>query len=306
MPGQALVETRHFSPARAIVRACVASTACVLLVVSVLVLARRLDGALVQPLPAGTLPVIGITLVGLASGLRVAWPRPQQGSRPLVGWSRLLLPSAALTALSYALSVPGSSPWSVGFLWLLVVGSEASWWWHGVLAGPNSRQSPSSLRRPPESRLAKNTAVPANRAQTEPNTAASQPAFHDEADPLRGSSAPGDTAGKLPVDEGLAATLTQQMTRLRNPDGSDLIFGEARAEFAVGERSRSLHLAFCPPLVRQPDVSVMQADGPAAAINVVQAEPYGARVDLRLAAATQEPAHVMVEFEVRTPPLDQP
>jgi hypothetical protein len=69
---------------------------------------------------------------------------------------------------------------------------------------------------------------------------------------------------------------------------------------AAGERSASVHLAFCPPFARAPRVELVQSDGPAARIKTVQVLPYGARFDLGFSAPAAEGDAVLLQFSAGT------
>jgi hypothetical protein len=60
-----------------------------------------------------------------------------------------------------------------------------------------------------------------------------------------------------------------------------------------------VHLAFCPPFSRTPELAVEQLDGPAGKLKTVQLLPYGTRFDLKLAHTLEEPATVLLRFSAR-------
>ena len=70
--------------------------------------------------------------------------------------------------------------------------------------------------------------------------------------------------------------------------------------FAPGQRTASLHVAFCPPFARTPEVSAQQLDGPAVRIKTGQLLPYGVRLDLKLSAAAEMPSGVLLRFSARS------
>jgi hypothetical protein len=92
----------------------------------------------------------------------------------------------------------------------------------------------------------------------------------------------------------------QQLTRSRAADGTEPLAGWLRMPVAAGQRTGSLHVAFCPPLASTPELEVEQIDGPEARIKTAQVLPYGARLDLKLAATAEEPTSVLVQFVART------
>ncbi|MCH7729663.1 MAG: hypothetical protein IH991_24800 [Planctomycetes bacterium] len=96
---------------------------------------------------------------------------------------------------------------------------------------------------------------------------------------------------------------SQLLTRERSEDSSECVTGMLRASFLPGQRTQSLHVAFCPPLDTVPHVVSEQIDGPAVSITVAQAESFGARFDLRLRASAQSNTEVVLEFVARTQPV---
>ena len=98
-----------------------------------------------------------------------------------------------------------------------------------------------------------------------------------------------------------AAEVMQQLTRSEAADGSEELSGWLRLPFAPGQRSGSIHVAFCPPLRVAPQLAVEQIDGPEARIKTAQVLPYGARFDLKLAAAAEAATAVLLQFTARAP-----
>ena len=101
------------------------------------------------------------------------------------------------------------------------------------------------------------------------------------------------------VDDPLADDVSQQITRMWAAEDGDTVTGIMRAGFQPGERSQSLHVAFCPPMVRRPDVTVAQLSGSRARIKAGDVQTFGVRLDLRLAAASDEMQSVLIHFEAR-------
>jgi hypothetical protein len=101
-------------------------------------------------------------------------------------------------------------------------------------------------------------------------------------------------------DPFIAEEVTQQLTRSQAADGAEELAGWLRLPFAVGQRTGSVHVAFCPPLRVTPELAVEQIDGPEARIKTAQLLPYGARFDLKLAAAAEEDTSVLLQFSART------
>lgn len=276
-PGSGSPAARPAPPAWVMLRLAVASSAGLLLVLGLFLAGRRLGGAFDQPLSWPAMLALGAGITALACCLRAAWPRAADGPAAVSGWVRLLLPSAVMFLFCYALSLPGSAPWAVALLWFLVVCEEGAWW----LAG--SPALTTGWRHGPA-------------ATASPAAATVSPAA---ADATGHASRPGPT-------HEARGDVTQQMTRVRDSQGRERVFGQARAEFVSGERSQSIHLAFCPPLDGNPRITARHAGGHAAAITVAQAESFGARFDVRLAGTARQAEHVMIEFEARSKTASEP
>jgi hypothetical protein len=235
---------------------------------AVLVAWRRLAGALVTPLEPPLLLSIAALLSVSATGVRLVWrdlPAAQTPNR-LVG-PLGLLPSAALLVLGASLSLPGTDARGLVAFWSLLVAEEC-WAWRPIVwrkwrgASRTSATARLVRRDPPQ--------VPS------PHTI------------------PADPAAEVPPAE-----VVQQLTRSRAADGTDQLAGWLRARFSAGQRTGSVHVAFCPPFAKTPELSVAQLDGPEARIKAAQLLPYGARLDLKLGAAAEQPTSVLLHFCAR-------
>ena len=102
------------------------------------------------------------------------------------------------------------------------------------------------------------------------------------------------SSDELPPDD-----VVQHLVRSRAKDGSDTLSGFARIAFAPGQRTGSIHVAFCPPFARTPELSLEQRDGPDARIKTAQLLPYGVRLDLKLAAEAEQRLSVLLQFVAR-------
>ena len=65
---------------------------------------------------------------------------------------------------------------------------------------------------------------------------------------------------------------------------------------AVGQRSGSLHVAFCPSFEQEPQVEAEPVCGPDCRIKAAQVLPYGARLDVKLDEPAAQDASVLVWF----------
>jgi hypothetical protein len=88
----------------------------------------------------------------------------------------------------------------------------------------------------------------------------------------------------------------QQITRYRAADGTHAIRGTLLAEFAAGERTATLHVAFCPPFERLPTVEAEALNGCFADVKVAQLLHNGIQIDVRLPEAADEHTTVTVEL----------
>ncbi len=91
----------------------------------------------------------------------------------------------------------------------------------------------------------------------------------------------------------------QRLVRTRSADGTETIEGWLRASLAAGQRTASVHVAFCPPLPRPPEVAAEQVDGPPARITAAPTLPYGVRFDLKLAEPCDQPCDVVLHCTAR-------
>ncbi|MBN2476914.1 MAG: hypothetical protein JXB62_20065 [Pirellulales bacterium] len=228
---------------------------------------RRLAGALAQPLHWPVLLLVGVLVAAVAAGLRTGWRRlaPQTGTlRPAwVGWAVGLLPTLAVVALGGALSLRGTHPGALAAFWAVLVAGELGSGW------PTRRPN----LRPRDDR-------PSERDQ--------QASLPEPLAPV--PAAPAATAGPPAED------VLQQLTRSQAVDGSEHLSGWLRMPFAAGQRTANVHVAFCPPFARTPQLRVEQLGGPSARIKTAQLLPYGVRLDLKLAAAVSRPESVVMQF----------
>ncbi len=93
-----------------------------------------------------------------------------------------------------------------------------------------------------------------------------------------------------------ASQVLQQLTRSRTSDGGEAIHGTLLAEFAPGERSTILHVAFCPPFEQLPSVEAEVVDGPACDVKVAQILHQGTRLEARLSRASTAAERVTIEI----------
>jgi hypothetical protein len=96
----------------------------------------------------------------------------------------------------------------------------------------------------------------------------------------------------------------QQLTLSQDADGCQQLAGWLRVRLAAGQRTCAIHVAFCPPFAKTPELAVQQTAGPQSRIRTAQLLPYGVRLDLKLAAAATSDASVLLRFTARSPLAD--
>jgi len=239
---------------------------------------RRLAGALSYPLPFTLLLPAGVLTAAAAAAVRLIWRcLPTNSKRSRLDWPATLLPSAAVLGLGGALSLPGTNLAGLAVFWM-VLAVEEFWAWRPVVWRilRRGRSVPGSIRLDP------------------PQTPAPHPP-------------PSKLPPQVPVDSSslpavAADNVIQQLTRRRTPDGVEELAGWLRMPFTEGQRTTSVHVAFCPPFSKTPELAVEQLDGPATRIKTAQLLPHGVRFDLKLAAVAEKRLAVMLQFSARSKP----
>lgn len=260
-------------PARELARWAAAGLLALVLTAAAILWWRRLAGAFSVPLEPAVLLLVSSLIAALLVLTRTA---RRYGTRGRGARLRSRLAggtlSTAAVAIGAALSCPGTPVRGLVILWGILAAEEcwawgpAGWW-----------------RIAPSSRTRATTAEPARGGAAESATSRqtmSAPRFDDPPD--------GD--------------VTQQMTRVHTPGGSEVLSGWLRVSMAAGQRSANVHVAFCPSFLRTPRVSVEQRGGPRARIKTVQVLPQGVRFDLKLAAPGEVAQSVLLEFSAEAAP----
>ncbi|MCU0958531.1 MAG: hypothetical protein MUF48_00370 [Pirellulaceae bacterium] len=241
---------------------------------------RRACAGLQQPLSGVLLWAMGAGAAGLVAAIRGGWcwvgmpPLPQRWPAAVL-W---LLPTLAVLTLLAALSLPGTSRLGGLAAWGSVLAGEAVW------LALVRRARPAAGAAPP----------PAAAAETGASSCAG----------------PAQSPWQLPVDlraDGQTMTelrpdVSQQLTRFQSPQQGDVAEGLLRTRFAAGQRSRNVHVAFCPPMSGRPRVDVAQVAGPATRVKVADAQAFGIRFDVRLHAASPHEENVLIHFQARCEP----
>jgi len=238
-----------------------------------LLVARRLAGALSEHLSLGAMLLTAIVTTVIANSARLAWrrsfplPCAQQSNitsadgrfskwDSLIGWGASL--AVLLVAVGCCFPANRTSDW---LIWLPLLVADQFW-----------RQSFFDLGEP-----GRNFTAPSY------NTLSVDPAMDMETNLEEEHSA-------------LEEEVVQQLFRLRDADGQEAIYGTLRADFQTGQRNAVIHAGFCPPLEYLPVIEAAPCAGPPAQVKVVQAFAHGARLDLRLGQVAEHPCTVFVDM----------
>lgn len=270
---------------------------------------RRLAGALTQPLQWASLLVVAVVLVATAAALRLGRRALSRSNSPHAVDPLAVITSAAVVLVALSLSLPGTSWSTLAVFWLLVAAEEAwAWrhWWRGksVDRSPPPQSEPPSLSEPGRVGLEPGRHAPARTEEAPEDAVIDLETRVGEAE--REESSEETEVSGFAADEPPAENVTQQLTRSQAADGSETLVGWLRVALAVGQRNTNVHVAFCPPFVRTPQVTVEQLDGPETRIKVVQVLPYGVRCDLKLAGPSDVPANILLQLSARVEPGPRP
>ena len=265
------------------------SIVAVLLLVGLLVCSRRLTGAFHADLPPEGMLVLALaTAIGLAVS-RIAWRRsfpletPADLSLPdqVLGWAS----SAALALLAVGCCYPANrtTDW---LIWLPILVADQFWrqtffdtgepW---VPPTADERSSP-AICSVDESRLL-SRASDDQPNDDQPNC--DNPSYDN---PSYDNPSYGDH-------------IVQQLYRLEDCPGTEVIYGTLRADFVAGQRTAVVHAGFCPPLSYLPEIEAEALPGSSAQIKIVQALAHGTRLDVRLPAPATKDCQVWIDMAAR-------
>lgn len=241
---------------------------------------RRLAGALVNPLEPAALLSAAVIVAAAAAAIRrgvldTLAPEGQRWGRTRFARCVAWTVSASVVAIGTALSLHDTSVSGLVVFWTILAGAEL-WGW--------TRRRPV---RPPVAVPPVVLSIP------EPAATASTP---------RPDDAPAWSGHESDLDTADSPDVLQQLIRRRTAEGGELLSGWLRVPLAANQRTANVHVAFCPPFPRTPQVAVDQLDGPAARIKKVQVLPYGTRLDLKLAEQSDAPASVVLQFSALSGP----
>jgi hypothetical protein len=239
----------------------------VIVFAAMVLVARRLAGALLTPLPGAALVAVALACcaaalaaVFLQSSVRSNGAVSAFASRPW--WLGISLP-----VIGVSLSLPGSSLAGLTLMWLAIVGTEFVLW---------------KMPPPWSARI---------RRAMLPETALS---------PLARS--PAETEDESADDDHLDPNAIQTL-KYQRIDGAAAVDGWLRVDFAAGQRTAEAHVAFCPAFLQTPTVDAELQDGPACEIRSALVIPWGVKWEVKLDQAAVEPAAVVFAFRAAEPSL---
>jgi len=235
----------------------VASIVVGLLAIGLLIVGRRLSGAFSADLPAGAMLLLALVTASVLTYTRIAWRRN--------------FPLETPEELSFADQLLG---WGSSLaLALLAIGCcypanrTADWliWLPILVADQLWRQNFFDAEELGSS------VVEDLQEESRPRLALADTPQHD--------------------------AIVQQLYRLRDEQGQEVIYGTVRADFVAEQRTAIVHVGFCPPLAYLPEIEAEALPGGAAAkIKVAQSLAHGARLDVRLSTFPTTDCQVWIDL----------
>ena len=260
-----------------------------LLLLAILLVTRRLAGAFAEPLPAIYLLALGIVVSFTIWTARLACQPGLQKAAWAPHWFVARGPTLAIVLIGVAVSIPHSNWLAVAVCWLSMAAADVMSLhrgWHGLLANQVYRGQPSARAASRSAGSSPETCLPLV-----------NPVCQQTGPPKIATAAAESNAEALE----LPGDVRQQITRWHDEAGIDTITGLLRSQITRGERSGTLHVAFCPPFERLPELHVEQSAGPPARIKVAQLQPHGARFEFRLAEPCEAASLIALEFTAFEP-----
>ncbi len=258
---------------------------------------RRISGGLIRPLaPAEFVMAVAIAAIA-AVGARPSAQSPDDGQ-----WRRRFvrairsdgvrygIATSALILFAAALSLGGSVPAALALACCIIAAEEVFVWrqffQRGTMPRGSARISPSDSDASTTEKKTRFGNSQNNRSRARSELAApSGPSLFPPPDVAHAS-----------------AEMHQQLTRANLADGADRLAGWLQATFEPGERTSTVHVAFCPPFAEPPKVSIRQTSGPATRIKAGQILAHGLRLELKLNFASRASERVLVEFSAESRP----
>lgn len=262
--------------------------------------ARRWSGHGDAP-SASIIVCVALALVGFALLVRFALGRipSSDNVRRWPGWQLLL--SGTLVLAAGAVALPNAPTAGLIALCVLVT-AEETWWWSVArrnASNSSTRASPSVARPSFTTPDEASAESPRERADEAIDEAASETeeaqglgdSARDEEFPDGEEALDGEEDGEERL---LPDGVSQQWTRSTSDERGEVLEGLMRATFAPGQKIATLHAAFCPPLATVPTIEAQWLAGTNATVSVALAQPFGARLEVKLARAAAAPAEAVI------------
>ncbi len=266
--------------------------------IGLLLVLSRLTGALSGDLPRIAMVLAALITTAWATATRIAWrllfpleeamtfetPSEYQWDA-IVGWGSSL--ALILIAIGCCYPANYTSDWLI--------------WFPALVADQFWRQTFFDAGRPALSLDAATTEIDLQLEQQLAATIAFPtkhlPIEHNFDDDLQNSS---------PLQNQVDNTeqILQQLYRVRDEQGQEIVYGTVRADFETGQRTAVVHVGFCPPLAHIPEIEAESLPGSPCRIKIVQALAHGTRMDVRLPAPAETDRYVLIDMAA-TPALCQ-
>jgi hypothetical protein len=274
-----------------------------------LLIARRSAGALVDPLSAGWLIVLGGCVAATVVSARYFTVRAISPAARSVSLILHWGPTLAVAMFVVALAIKGTSLSALIFYVGIMVGAEFfAERGVGLFGKPRAEAVvPNRVRKTMPAGDDKQQVDRTHPAElfsrpSELNAIGVETSQQIDTESA-GWEVPRSTEDLIEIPEVLLEGAWQQITRARTPEG-EMITGWVKAEFQPGERTAVLHVAFCPPLAVAPEFEIEQLSGPGARIKAAQVLPQGTRLEIRLNTPATEPETLLLAF-VGTEPFSE-
>jgi len=260
-----------------------AAGASLLLLVALWLLYRRLATSGAEPASWLLLAAAAVLLPGLAALLRLSIAASPASRRWRILGSACI--TAGILAALLALSFAGGPAWALALLWGIVAAEEI------LLGGlwPTFRRQVTNEGG--ERHGAKMPADWSQRPGSRREISHRESAVHDA------------HALKPAPDASLPPSHTQHLVRREVEGGVEVVNGLVRGEYEAGQRLLHLHVAFCPPLGRRPQVTASLAGSDGATVKVAEVQLYGVRFDVRRPARDTAAQTIVLRYEATEAPL---
>lgn len=224
---------------------------------AILFAARRLAGGFTEAASPAWIALTGVGLAVIVYLIRRGLPNLNEFGTVLPH-----VPTLAAAVIGLSIWMPGSSLYAVGLFWVFLLFGDAVHWTASDERSPKPRMhSVTTFLAPEES----------------PET--SEPALPEE------------DASLLPEEP-----LQERLVRSQTEEGRERVEGTVRIRFEPGQRIGHAHIPFCPAFVSVPQFECEQIEGPEGRIKPTQVQPFGARVEAKLAEDAGEAGVVWVGF----------